>query len=301
MDNNISKLKVSVIIPVYQAVSFLERAVKSALIQENVEEIILVEDGSMDGSYELCQELQQKYSIVRLYTHEERSNKGQSASRNFALKHTSGQWIQFLDADDELFPGKIASQLSKVEEDTPFVVGNAIDKFLDGREHKRKHVKDIWEGLFLSKAGITSANLWNKTYLDKVGGFDSKLMTSVEYDLMFRMLQISEKPAFDDSYLIYIHMTPNSICRDDSKQQLRIKNWIGLRKRIKEYLESQDRFNKFSYKFYYSAGIGSYLSNNDQPLNSEVNHFYFKVYLSTLEIKKSIFKLLNPIKINNGP
>ncbi|MFN3802759.1 glycosyltransferase family 2 protein [Belliella pelovolcani] len=300
MDKNISKLKVSVIIPVYQAVGFLERAVKSALVQENVQEIILVEDGSIDGSYELCQQLQEKYPIVQLYTHKGRSNKGQSASRNLALNYAQGEWIQFLDADDELLPDKIKSQLSKIKQETPFVVGNAIDKFEDGREHQRTHFKDIWEGLFMSKAGITSANLWNKYYLDLAGGFDAELMTSVEYDLMFRMLQISEEPAFDDAYLIYIHMTPNSICRDNSKQQVRIRNWISLRKRIKEYLESQNRFNKFSYKYFYSAGIGSYLSNNDQPINSEVNQFHFKVYNLTLGIKKYIFKLLNPTKIKNG-
>jgi glycosyltransferase involved in cell wall biosynthesis len=288
-----SKYTVSVIIPVYQAVDYLERAVKSVFLQENVIEIFLVEDGSVDGSYDLCRRLEAEYSKVKVLIHEGHVNKGQSASRNLALKFATGEWIQFLDADDELLPRKIILQLSQVVETTPFVVGNAIDKFLDGRENKRRHVKDIWVGLFLSKAGITSANLWNKKIVDLVGGFNPDLLTSVEYDLMFRMLQISERPVFDDNFLVYIHMSPNSICRDVSKQKIRVKNWVNLRLRIKEYLISERRYNKLSYRYYFSAGIGSYLENNQECKSPDVNLVFFIVYKFNIYLKRLVYNFIS--------
>jgi len=91
---------VSVIIPVYNAVNFVEEAVESAVYLNEVGEIILIEDGSKDNSLEKCVFLESKFSKVKLYTHENNKNKGASESRNLGITKSCFPIISFLDADD---------------------------------------------------------------------------------------------------------------------------------------------------------------------------------------------------------
>ena len=69
------KIKISVIIPVYNAKKYLRQAVESVVEQAEVDEIILIDDASPDNAYELCQELELKYQAVRLYTHPNHENR----------------------------------------------------------------------------------------------------------------------------------------------------------------------------------------------------------------------------------
>lgn len=102
---------VSVIIPVYNAGKFLDKAVKSALEQPVVEEVILVEDGSTDDSFEICTRLRDECSKVKLYQHADKKNKGASASRNLGMGKASLPFIAFLDADDFYRPGRFSADL----------------------------------------------------------------------------------------------------------------------------------------------------------------------------------------------
>ena len=93
------KVKVSVIIPVYNTEKYIKRAVNSVLSQEFREfEIILVDDGSTDNSWAVCKEIAEADNRVCLF-HQEHT--GVSAARNLALKQCRGEYIFFLDSDDE--------------------------------------------------------------------------------------------------------------------------------------------------------------------------------------------------------
>ncbi|MDF2159402.1 glycosyltransferase family 2 protein [Algoriphagus sp. CAU 1675] len=93
-------MKVSVIIPVFNAVEYVEKAVESALKQVEVAEVILIEDGSADSSLVICRNLTSKYKKVKLLTHPNNSNRGPSESRNLGIKYSNFEFISFLDADD---------------------------------------------------------------------------------------------------------------------------------------------------------------------------------------------------------
>ncbi|MBP8725837.1 MAG: glycosyltransferase family 2 protein [Saprospiraceae bacterium] len=93
-------MNVSVIIPVYNAESFVEAAVKSALQHPEVKQIILVEDGSTDNSLKVCQRIGRAYPRVELHRHPEGANCGAGASRNEGLAHVTQEFTSFLDADD---------------------------------------------------------------------------------------------------------------------------------------------------------------------------------------------------------
>ncbi len=92
-------MKISVIIPVYNSKPYLERCVKSVLNQTYKDiEIILVDDGSTDGSGELCDELASCHSLI---TSVHQENQGLSGARNTGIRHARGEYIAFLDSDDE--------------------------------------------------------------------------------------------------------------------------------------------------------------------------------------------------------
>ncbi|MFC3160360.1 Glycosyltransferase involved in cell wall bisynthesis [Chryseobacterium arachidis] len=93
-------MKVSVIIPVYNAEKYVTKAVESALQFEEVYEVILIEDQSPDNALEVCRSLSERYDRVKFFQHPDKANHGASASRNLGIKKASGDFIAFLDADD---------------------------------------------------------------------------------------------------------------------------------------------------------------------------------------------------------
>ena len=104
-------VKISVIIPVYNAADFLPRAVGSILMQEFDDfEVILVNDGSTDGSASVCDELADNDMRVRVI-HKE--NGGVSSARNAGLDSARGEFVMFVDADDAIHDGSLENMYSK--------------------------------------------------------------------------------------------------------------------------------------------------------------------------------------------
>ncbi|MDP9958422.1 glycosyltransferase family 2 protein [Chryseobacterium lathyri] len=103
-------MKISVIVPVYNAEKYITQAVMSALQFEEVYEIILIEDRSPDSALQICQELADKYDKVKLYQHPDKGNHGAGASRNLGLEKATGDFIAFLDADDHYLPNRFDAE-----------------------------------------------------------------------------------------------------------------------------------------------------------------------------------------------
>lgn len=99
-------MSLSVVIPAYKAERYLERAVRSALAQPEVSEVVLVEDGSPDGTLAACERAAALDPRVRLHRHAGGRNLGAAATRNLGLKEARGELIAFLDADDYYLPGR---------------------------------------------------------------------------------------------------------------------------------------------------------------------------------------------------
>ena len=118
-------MHVSVIIPVYNAGKYLSKALESVIAErkQGVSEIIVVEDGSSDNSYEIALEFQQQYpDLVHLYRHPDGENKGAGAARNLGIRKASADLVCFLDADDYWLPGRLDSAI-KTFENNPSIDG----------------------------------------------------------------------------------------------------------------------------------------------------------------------------------
>jgi glycosyltransferase involved in cell wall biosynthesis len=106
-------MQISVIIPVYNAEEYIQKAIETALQQPETGEVILVEDNSSDNSLQICEELERMHAKVKLFRHMDGKNHGAGASRNLGIKNSKYDFIAFLDADDYYLPGrfKVAKKL----------------------------------------------------------------------------------------------------------------------------------------------------------------------------------------------
>ena len=100
-------MKLSIIIPVYNAAPYLKRCLDSIELQDGVE-IIIVDDGSTDKSAEICDEYQE-FMVIH------KKNGGCCSARNAGLEYASGEYVAHLDADDELVEGAVGKMLKLID------------------------------------------------------------------------------------------------------------------------------------------------------------------------------------------
>lgn len=178
---------VTVVIPTYNRPDLVLRAVESVLNQSypNIE-IIVVDDASDQNAESLLK----KFDKVKYFKN--RTNKGPCFSRNVGLKEASGEYINFLDDDDLIFETKIEKQIALFrntsDEKLGMVTSHAIDKRSGKTYKKLNKVKgDIYQKLLRSyTVSGTETMLFKISYLKEIGGFDEKLLSSQEYDLLIR-------------------------------------------------------------------------------------------------------------------
>lgn len=199
MDN---KIKVSVIMPVYNSGEYLKTAVESILNQSLKEiELILVDDGSTDGSSERCDEYAAKDSRV-VVIHQK--NGGICNARNAALKIARGEYIGFSDHDDEYLPGLLENAYNRITEDRSDVLkfckrelvmlNNVVVRtkktHLEDRIYNKDEIKDnifqllngkvlecVWDGLFKRSFMMNNQIQFDEFY--KSGGEDIDILMKI--------------------------------------------------------------------------------------------------------------------------
>lgn len=126
-------MKVSVVIPVYNVKPYLERCVNSVLRQTYKDlEIILVDDGSTDGSGELCDKIALSDKLIRVI-HQE--NQGLSGARNTGIQNAKGEYIIFMDSDDEwLLDNGLEKLLMKTDSTIDIIVFKHVDIWKNDRK-----------------------------------------------------------------------------------------------------------------------------------------------------------------------
>ena len=122
---------ISVIIPFCNASTTLRRCLDSVLNQTFSDmQIILVDDGSTDDSFSVCNDYALRYPFV-LLLHQE--NHGVSSARNLGLHHADGRYVVFIDADDEVLPDFLSTLLQGIH-DADICIANTQLVYIDGRK-----------------------------------------------------------------------------------------------------------------------------------------------------------------------
>lgn len=139
----------SVIIPAYNCAGTLESTVRSIQLSGLYDyEIILVDDGSTDGTAALCDELGGKFAEIRC-VHQQ--NAGVSAARNRGIDEAQGEYLWFVDADDTVDEGSITDAAKVAEEQKPdmLIFGMSFDFYHKGKVYRRESLVPPYDGAIL--------------------------------------------------------------------------------------------------------------------------------------------------------
>ena len=185
-----AKPLISVVIPVYNGSKYIQLAIDSVLEQTYSNyEIIVVDDGSTDDTRQKLQLYQDRVRYVY------QNNRGSAAARNVGISLSKGELIAFLDADDFwAMPEKLAKQVAYFNNNPSLGCINTGWKIVDSAG---KHLKTVqpWykapkldlETWLKKKCVRTSAMVFRREWLERVGGFDEQLRQSQDVDLILRL------------------------------------------------------------------------------------------------------------------
>lgn len=213
------KGKVSILIPLYNKAAYVADTFQSALQQtySNLE-IIVVDDGSTDGSLEIAQQYAKQYpDKIRVY---QQNHKGACAARNRAFALSSGAYIQYLDADDLLAPDKIEQQMayfdgSGTEE---YVVNGRYGRF---REHKhepidwgphpsiQKHLDPI-DWILANHVSTIACWLTPRKLIQMTGEWNERLFINQDIEFFLRVLLHATKVYYCDRAKMYYRVIPGN-------------------------------------------------------------------------------------------
>lgn len=196
---------ISVIIPVYNASQYVAKAVESAVGLSEVDEVLLIEDGSRDDSLLRCQELESKYDKVKLFTHPSGKNEGAGKSRNLGIQKAKNNLIAFLDADDYYLPNRFLIDQQILTDTDIEGVYNCTKAIFDSENLKKKFLtryesiytttsEKIEPGELLYKLLFggsgrfhTNAITLRKTVFEKVGLFDAELKLAQDTEMWVKL------------------------------------------------------------------------------------------------------------------
>lgn len=182
---------ISVIIPLYNKELIVERSIKSVLNQSFKDfELIIVDDGSTDGSVSIVESIHD--DRIRLFKQE---NGGPSKARNTGVKMAKGDWVLFLDADDELLLDALETFLTLINKFPNFDIYNCGRYVQKGRE---KHYLHLWKDecvtnnfkawYFNRISPGTGATLFRKAFILSYP-YDESLRRYEDGELLFRILK----------------------------------------------------------------------------------------------------------------
>ncbi|MBD3311260.1 MAG: glycosyltransferase [Candidatus Magasanikbacteria bacterium] len=182
--------KVSVIIPTYNRPEFIDKAIKSVLNQTYQDfEVIVVDDGTRVRAEDVVKKI--KDNRVVYIKHPE--NRGGGAARNTGIKKSRGEYVAFLDDDDEWLPEKLEIQMKEFEkagDDVGFCFSSVINKTKEGDKTKEVYdgIKNFHEDVLRNFKGFLTVTLIIKRKVfDEVGGFDERFPSHQEPDLIIRV------------------------------------------------------------------------------------------------------------------
>lgn len=190
-------MKISVIIPTHNRCDLLPRAIKSVQDQTFKDlEIIVVSDGSTDDTDEVMKKLAEEDPRINYISYHPGRNG--NYARNTGIKASKGEYIAFLDDDDEWLPTKLEEQLKVMESDEKIglvYTGTHSIYADDGIEYDsfpKLHGDMSKQVLYSNFAGSTTTVMLRKSILDSAGLFDEKLPAMQDYDLWIRICQIAK-------------------------------------------------------------------------------------------------------------
>lgn len=181
-------MTVSVVIPTFNRAHLITRALDSVAAQtRRVTEVIVVDDGSTDGTEDIIRSNHPYVKLVR------QTNHGVSHARNTGIKTAGGEWIAFLDSDDAWLPEKMARQRDALVRHPDYRIVHCDETWIrrgvrvNQKKKHRKYGGHIFSRCLPLCAISPSASLIHRSVFDMVGLFDESLPACEDYDMWLRI------------------------------------------------------------------------------------------------------------------
>ena len=305
--------KISVIIPVYNAQNTIEKTIQSITSQsyQNLE-IILVNDGSTDSSYEICRRIQSEDSRIKII---DKENGGVSSARNMGVAHATGEYIIHADSDDIVLPNAYMNLIREANRSNAAIIVGGYYSGLESNYVEKTPDMEVEDPIIFAKRILENkihAGLWNKLVKSNLyNNFQFKEGLDYKEDLIFFVTQLMRyKPKIstirEPVYFYYIRensITNQNFDKNVEKNLIVIKEIESLNYReLEDSLRFQKAYanigyilNKTNSKYHYSDFYSnlSFLDLNI-PLKYKILLFFegksislvSKIYLKIKEFKR---------------
>ena len=243
---------VSIIIPLYNSENYIIDTLESCTNQtyKNIE-IIVVDDGSKDGSYSMVENFCKTHPQIKLF---KQKNGGASKARNLGLKHSNGDYIMYLDADDLMTKNKIENQIKILHKiNDPFAVAIcAYEEFI----YKPKNIiqdrfyyhditspKDLLLDLWSQGAMIPiSCYLVSKFMVSAIGIWDERISLNDDGDYFSRVLMMASKVYFVENCCFFYRRGHSSLSTTDKCSEAKLESLLLSFEKQKKFLDLKDNF-----------------------------------------------------------
>lgn len=260
--------KISIITPTYNSSPFIKRTVQSVLNQTFTNwEYLIIDDHSIDNTVELIEKFTKKDPRIKLLKTLQNSG-GPATPKNIGIENSTGEYIAFLDHDDEWLPEKLEKQLKIFEESKNKKLG-LVSCFINIKKnetnttifkHKNLYKDNSLKKLLQYNFLVTSSCIMiKKDVIKNVGLFDTKFKVSDDWDMWLRILKYGYNLDFSTDLLVNYFMHNNNLS-GNKKQEVKEfkmlfnKNNTGLLKMDESLFFSYyyfcDKQYKLSRKYY---------------------------------------------------
>lgn len=253
---------ISVIVPVYNVEQYLHRCVDSILNQtySNLK-LILVDDGSCDASGKICDEYASNDSRVEVI-HQE--NQGVSSARNAGIRCSQGEYITFVDADDELTENALDIAVKYIKDNSADVVcygwkvideetHTVAEKFDEFKVYDDKYfvIEKILENYSAFGGGYPWNKVWKKSAFAQITCFDQSMWYFEDLDWVIKMMLVIERMVVCPQCLYKYYYRETSATHSTSKAQGReVSYHRAIQSIINQLSVNVDLQSRFASKYY---------------------------------------------------
>lgn len=224
---NDDQVRISVIIPCFNSAETIQKCLESVLTQTGLNfEVIAVNDGSSDNTPNILQGFAPRVHIIHT------ENQGACAARNTGLDRAIGDYVVFLDSDDEISAHMLSACVQTAErENADIVLSDQKCIGPDGSEHIKsfqnsqldpKYLFSNW----LNKLQVNGNSIiWRRRFLKEIGGWDTAVLINQDGEIMLRALLAAPTIGYAP-HVFSIYHTGNPASLSSSKTETKLQNYL---------------------------------------------------------------------------
>lgn len=278
----------SLVVPLFNREDFILSTLESVTYQSDPNwECIIIDDGSIDNSYNLVLNYIKNDSRFILLKRPSNHKAGGNGARNYGFTQTNGDYVNFIDSDDILHPDFVKYKLKAISEcNTDVVISKTmitsldIDEILIYEERTRLTDSLLDDFITLKVSWYIVDPIWKKQFLMDKKLFDEDLLKEQDRDFHIRMLLENPKIQILDKYLYYYRTNPTSISTNMSQNTALSLLRVGIKRNA---LLLKNNLSDTTHFFVYRQMIRLY------PLlykSEKIHTIYFRVICKFFKFKK---------------